>query len=100
MRDPPGVGARAGEPADFNTRPRLGAAVDIVGVQGRRRRRSGVTTGKECGKPDKGESSSESPLSARVTRQVSLPSVRSFLTTAHPSASVTLAATAALIRFP
>jgi len=100
VRDPLRVGARAGEPADFDTRPRLGAPVDIVGGEGRRRRRSGVATGKEYGKTETGESLSEFPLSAPGTRQVSLPSVRSFLTTAHPSASVTLAATAALIRFP
>lgn len=100
MRYPVGVGARADKSPDLDARPRLGAAVDVVGLEVRRRRRSGIATGEEHGKPERGEPPSESVPSAPANRQVSLPSVRSFFTTAHPSASVTLAATAARTTLP
>lgn len=85
------VGARAGESADLHARTGIGAAVDVVGIGKGYRRDIGAAAGEERAERAVGE---------LVTPQVSLPSVLNFFTTAHPSASVTLAATAARIRFP
>ncbi len=84
------VGAGAREAADLDARARIGTAVDVVRV-GQGNRREVGAAGEQRG--ECGEAESAIP-------QVSLPSVRSFCTTAQPSVSVTLAATTALMAFP